>query len=255
MGLSGRTARFFLTSQLTPLIALIAALLSAHELFAMVAPAHPLLRAHGVAATLVIFVLIAAQPLAQFFPLGAIAVVCVGMLCALASPEPVRGAASRIGWAVAGPFYVGALFATIAAIYQHAHGGSWVLLVLLCSFMSDTAAYFSGKYLGRHKMSPVISPNKTWEGSVGGLLAGLLSGFLMQHFLLPTFPLAHVAPLTLLATAAGQAGDLCESLIKRSVDVKDSGTILPGHGGMLDRSDAMLFSSAVVWAYLTLAAV
>jgi phosphatidate cytidylyltransferase len=178
--------------------------------------------------------------------------VIIGMLIALVKPEPLEDAANRTGWAIAGPLYIGGCFGAIGAIFDRPYGGSWVILTLLFSFLSDTAGYFVGRKWGKHKLSPVVSPKKTIEGAVGGLAAGLLSGVLMSLTLLPVLPLWHALPLALVATAAGQAGDLCESLIKRSCGVKDSGTVLPGHGGFLDRSDAMMFVSAVVWAYVTL---
>jgi phosphatidate cytidylyltransferase len=173
------------------------------------------------------------------------------MLLCLSKPEPIASAASRMGWSIAGPLYVGATFGALAAIFHRDHGGSWVVLTLLFSFMSDTAGYFVGRKWGKRKLSPLVSPKKTVEGSIGGLLAGLASGLVMHAWLLPTLPLIDAIWLSLLATAVGQAGDLCESLIKRSANVKDSGAILPGHGGFLDRSDAMMFATMVVWAYVT----
>jgi phosphatidate cytidylyltransferase len=155
-----------------------------------------------------------------------------------------------MGWATAGPLYVGGLFGAIAAVYRHTHGGSWVMLTLLCGFLSDTCGYFVGRRFGKHPLAPIVSPKKTIEGSIGGMVAGLCSGLLAHFWFLRELPLVEAIVLSLAATAFGQAGDLFESLIKRSVGVKDSGTLLPGHGGILDRSDAMLFSAAVVWAYL-----
>jgi phosphatidate cytidylyltransferase len=106
--------------------------------------------------------------------------------------------------------------------------------------------------MGKRKLAPTVSPKKTVEGSLGGLGGGLFGGVLAHFWFLRELALPNAIVLSLLATAFGQAGDLCESLIKRSVGVKDSGTILPGHGGILDRSDAMLFSAAVIWAYVSL---
>jgi phosphatidate cytidylyltransferase len=171
------------------------------------------------------------------------------MLVALARPAPLEHAAARMGWSLAGPLYLGTLFGAIARLYDHRHGGSWVMLALLCGFLSDTGGYFVGRKLGKHRLAPVVSPKKTIEGALGGLAAGLCGGLVAHFWLLRELPLWHAVVLSLLATALGQAGDLCESLVKRSVGVKDSGTLLPGHGGILDRSDAMLFSAAVIWAY------
>jgi phosphatidate cytidylyltransferase len=174
------------------------------------------------------------------------------MLVTLVRPEPISQAATRMGWAMAGPLYMGGLFGAITAVFRHEHGGSWVLLALLCGFLSDTAGYFVGRKLGQRALHPTVSPKKTIEGSIGGLAAGLASGLFAHLWLLPELSLGSALGLALAATAVGQAGDLCESLIKRSVSVKDSGTLLPGHGGILDRSDAMLFSAATIFAYLSL---
>jgi phosphatidate cytidylyltransferase len=117
------------------------------------------------------------------------------------------------------------------------------------AWWGDTGGYFAGRYLGKHKLYEAVSPKKTIEGSVGGL-AGSVLGALCAHFwYLPSISLAHAIPLSLVAGAFGQAGDLGESLIKRSTGVKDSGQIVPGHGGILDRVDALLLTSAVVFLY------
>jgi phosphatidate cytidylyltransferase len=235
-----------------PMLSVIACSFAAYELFAMVAPKHGALRLYGSLATLAVFAAIAV-PFARPHLAGVmIACVVVGMLMALMKPEPLEDAALRTGWAIAGPIYIGGTFGAIAAIFDRPYGGSWVIVTLFFSFLSDTAGYFVGRKWGKHKLSPVVSPKKTIEGSIGGLAAGLLAGVLMSLTLLPVLPLTHAVPLALFATAAGQAGDLCESLIKRSTGVKDSGKVLPGHGGFLDRADAMMFVSAVVWAYVTL---
>jgi len=238
-----------------PLLAGGSAVAASYELFAMVAPQHRMLRAFGVLATVAVFAGIAVAPVQGVFALIAMSVAVLGMLAALGRPEPVESAATRMGWAVAGPFYIGGMFGALSDLYsaQQPYGGSWVLLCLFFSFMSDTWGYFVGRTFGKHKLSPIVSPKKTVEGSIGGLAGGVVFGVATQTLALhPVLPLSHAVLLSLLATAAGQAGDLCESLVKRSSGVKDSGTILPGHGGMLDRVDAMLFAAAVVWAYVKL---
>ena len=234
-----------------PCVAATTCALGAYELFAMVAPEHRLLRVFGIGASLAMFALTLLPQAKPFMAPGVVALTGAGMLIALRAPQPIEQAAARMGWAVAGPLYMGALFGALADLYWHANGGSWVLLALICGFLSDTAGYFVGRRFGRHKLNELVSPKKTIEGSIGGLAGGVL-GALIAHFtILPELGLLPAIALSLVATALGQAGDLCESLIKRSVGVKDSGTILPGHGGILDRSDAMLFSAAAVWLYVT----
>jgi phosphatidate cytidylyltransferase len=235
-----------------PLIAAIACALGAHELFAMVAPQHRLLHVYGIVASLVVFGLVAWPPAQRGLLPALIALTCSGLAAGLHAPEPIERAAARMGWAVAGPWYLGGLFGAIAALFAHRNGGSWVLLALVFGFFSDTAGYFVGRRFGKRLLAPIVSPKKTVEGALGGLAGGLAGGIIAHFTILPVLPLWHAIVLSLLATALGQLGDLCESLIKRSVGVKDSGTILPGHGGILDRSDAMLFSVATVWMYVTL---
>ena len=164
-----------------------------------------------------------------------------------------EGAATGWAWTMAGILYVGWLLSLLVALRIEA-GRGWVYLALLATFGSDTAAYFIGRAFGRHKLAPRISPGKTWEGAVGGLLGAVIISLL---FTLPTpvqLPLEYVEAvlLGLLISAAGQVGDLAESLLKRNAGVKESGGLLPGHGGLLDRMDSILFAGAVVYATLFL---
>jgi phosphatidate cytidylyltransferase len=182
----------------------------------------------------------------------------------LASGYPAA-AASTFAFA-----YIAIPMALLVAIRQQPAGAIWTIYTLLAVWAGDIFAYFVGKSLGRHRMSPEISPKKTWEGAAASILASVIVGALwIQHApgisaaLLRTglidrrdgmFGLEqpHLWPIILLSAVvnlAAQLGDLVESLIKRGAGVKDSGTILPGHGGMLDRIDAMLFAVPVVWAY------
>jgi phosphatidate cytidylyltransferase len=236
-----------------PVVTAAACGLGAWELFSMLAPEHRLLRFWGVIASVGMLGVVGLG-LSSHLPLALVLVTTGGLLVALARPEPLELAAGRLGWAIAGPMYTGALFGTLVALFRHEHGGSWVLLALLCGFLSDTGGYFVGRRLGKRPLAKLVSPKKTIEGSVGGLAAGLFSGLLAHYWFLPELRLFDSVALALLATAFGQAGDLCESLIKRGVGAKDSGTLLPGHGGILDRSDALIFSAAVIWAYLELLA-
>lgn len=225
--------------------------LGAIELFTMTAPAHVLLRIWGVIATMLVFgPMSGILPEALVIP-SVVVAVCGGLLVSLIQVEPIEDASSRMGWVVAGPFYLGALFGVIARLFSHNHGGEWIVLVMIYAFGSDTMGYFVGRAFGRHKLYESVSPKKTVEGALGGLLGALFGGLLAHFWFLPTLPLLDAIVLSIAAAAAGQAGDLCESLIKRSVGVKDSGTLLPGHGGILDRVDALVFASSVVYLYVT----
>jgi phosphatidate cytidylyltransferase len=166
--------------------------------------------------------------------------------------------------------YIAIPMALLVAIRQQPAGAIWTIYTLLAVWSGDIFAYFVGKSVGRHLMSPKISPKKTWEGAVASIAASVIIGTLwMQHapaisssllsigliaprdgmFGLEQPPLWPIILLSAIVNIAAQLGDLVESLIKRGAGVKDSGTILPGHGGMLDRIDAMLFAVPVVWAY------
>ena len=236
---------------LFPGLAVLVCSLGAYELFAMTAPAHALLRAWGVLATLLVFAPVSSLAAESWLVPCVVVAVIGGLLMTLVRVAPVESAGLRGGWVVAGPFYLGALFGTIVRLFEHDHGGQWVILVMLYAFGSDTAAYFVGRAFGKHKLYEAVSPKKTVEGAFGGLFGALVGGLVAHFWFLPTLGLAHAVVLSLAAAAAGQAGDLCESLLKRSVGVKDSGTMLPGHGGILDRVDALLFSAGVVYVYVT----
>lgn len=171
-------------------------------------------------------------------------------------------------------FVYAAMPVGLAVSLRQFWAGAFLLLyMLLTVWAGDIFAYFTGKAIGRHKMSPHISPNKTWEGAVGSMAGSLLVGgiffshalevsqFFLRHRLIEPrdgmLGLDHpdwitIVGLTVAVNVAAQFGDLVESLIKRGAGIKDSGAILPGHGGMLDRIDAMLFAAPVVWYYAVL---
>jgi len=126
----------------------------------------------------------------------------------------------------------------------------WLLYALLVNWAGDIGAYYVGRAFGRRKLAERVSPKKTWEGTAGSLLASvLIAGGYLTHFV-PEVTAFQAALLTLAANAAGQLGDLAESAMKRGAGVKDSGQLLPGHGGLLDRVDSTLFALPVIYAYL-----
>ena len=154
-------------------------------------------------------------------------------------------------WTVAGILYIGWLLSHLVALRGLNDGRNWVFLVLFVTWVSDTTAFFVGRRFGRHKLAPVTSPGKTWEGTIGGICGGLAMSTL---FLAPTplqLPLSpgQAVLLGALTSILGQAGDLFESLFKRNLGVKDSGKLMPGHGGILDRIDSLIFAGIVVYYY------
>lgn len=134
-------------------------------------------------------------------------------------------------------------------------GPNWLTVAMATAFLSDTVAYFVGRAFGRHPLYPAVSPKKTIEGSIGGLLGGVLALVGMgRMWLLPELQWADAVVLGLVGSVFGQSGDLVESMLKRSCGVKDSGTVLPGHGGILDRVDALLFVAPWFYFYCQLRA-
>jgi phosphatidate cytidylyltransferase len=129
-------------------------------------------------------------------------------------------------------------------------GREAALLLILTVALSDTAQYYSGRAFGRHLLAPVISPKKTIEGAIGGFAGAMLGLGLLGHWWLPHVPLQWRLSLAVAIAAVGIVGDLFESLLKRSVGVKDASSLIPGHGGVLDRIDALLFAAPVFYAFV-----
>ncbi|CAG1769441.1 phosphatidate cytidylyltransferase [uncultured bacterium] len=175
--------------------------------------------------------------------------VVTGALAGLASPDPMPLAGGRMAWLIAGPLYIGGSIAALAKLHQLPHGGTWVLLSMALAWGSDTGGYFAGRALGRHKLYEKVSPKKTIEGSIGGLVTVVLFAIVIRTFWLTELSMLNAIILALVAGAIGQAGDLCVSVVKRSTGTKDSGKIIPGHGGLLDRADALMFTAIVTLLY------
>jgi phosphatidate cytidylyltransferase len=131
-------------------------------------------------------------------------------------------------------------------------GKQWVFFLLFVVWFGDTGAYYIGQALGKHPLAPLVSPKKTIEGALGGLLGNVFAAVLAKLILLPDAPLLELLVLSLLLGIVSQIGDLSESALKRGARVKDSSNLLPGHGGMLDRIDGVLFASPVMFGYLVL---
>src|SRR5690606_17667259 len=125
-------------------------------------------------------------------------------------------------------------------VHQHPRGPQWLVLAMFFAFFSDTGAYFAGRFFGKRPLYPKVSPKKTVEGSLGGIAAATAGMLVARVTFLPELPLAHGLPLAVVATVAGQMGDLFASLVKRSTRTKDTGNLLPGHGGFLDRVDSLM---------------
>lgn len=210
------------------------------------------LRGRGFAPTLAPGALLAcALPVAAYLD-GTLAslvplfLVAVAASLALVMRRPSLDGA-LLDWALslAGAIYVALPLALFVALRQGEHGLRWLLLALVCTWACDSAAYLVGRAVGRRPFSPRISPKKTWEGTLGGVAAAAAAGLLAA----PLVGLPWPAALALGGAVAVLAisGDLAESFIKRQLGVKDSGALIPGHGGMLDRLDSLLFAVPLVY--------
>jgi len=174
----------------------------------------------------------------------------------LARPLPLETSLSKLGLDGAGLLYIGVTFPFVFLLRDRPDGGWTLLMVMAITFLSDTGGYFAGRFLGKHKLYPAVSPKKTIEGLFGGLALAVVAAFVARHFFPGHGYLTPVDCIVLGVVGAlfAVTGDLVESMIKRATGVKDSGTLIPGHGGMLDRIDGLLFCGPFCWFYLELLA-
>jgi phosphatidate cytidylyltransferase len=229
----------------------LATVVGALEFFRMTHPGDAVSQWFGAAATVGVSVtlyFLADEPralLAAFLLLPAFA-----MAVTLARLGSIETAALRLVALAFGPVYVGCMTLLARLLRERGpEGPGFVVMTLMIAWFADTAGYFAGRFLGKHKLYERVSPKKTIEGAIGGL-GGSVIGVLSAKFIyLPGIRLEEVLPLAVVASALGQMGDLGESLVKRSTGVKDSGGIVPGHGGVLDRIDALLVVAPIVYLY------
>jgi phosphatidate cytidylyltransferase len=176
------------------------------------------------------------------------AVLAVLMLNLLRTDEE-RPEMTVIGKLILGILYIPLLMSHFILLRQTPEGARWVFFILVLAFAGDIAAYYVGRGMGKRKLLPRVSPGKTVEGTIG-LFAGSVAGCLIfSHYFLPALGAGHAALMGFVGGIAGQLGDLSESTLKRSAGVKDSGTLLPGHGGILDRLDCLMFIGPFVYYY------
>lgn len=200
---------------------------------------------------LVLTGLVMSGRLASDLGVGLVFALVIGVLLLfLFRPGPMETAAQRLALSLTGLFWVGGLLGLTASLRFLPEGVAWLYVAFSISFGSDTGGYFAGRFLGKHKLYEKVSPKKTWEGALGGVVAAGAFVALFHTFVGPkNIPLPSMMIPALVGAALGQCGDLAESLVKRSVGVKDSGSIMPGHGGLLDRIDALLFVGVFLYVY------
>jgi phosphatidate cytidylyltransferase len=232
----------------------VAAAIVASELYGIVGLklTHPAALAGMLFATLPAFF---ALDLARTWPLilAALAfapILSLSLLTLMPPGNDLGRAASLAAFTAMGPPHVGIGLAAAVALRQLPETGlAWILIALVVTWGQDTGAYFSGRLFGRHKLYPLVSPNKTWEGFGGGMVAAIAGCFLVRAFFFPEFSVVDCLVVGGVAGVLGPLGDLSESMLKRAFGVKDSGKIMPGHGGLYDRVDALLFNAPWVFAY------
>jgi len=175
----------------------------------------------------------------------------VGLLVAMMlRPIPMERTMIRAGFVSVGVLYSAGLLPFMAVLRENQELGlGLALAALFCTWGADTGAYFVGKAIGRHKLYPRVSPGKTIEGAFGGVAASAGVAFLVRWLFSLDLGQFDVIAIGTLAAVFGLLGDLCESMIKRSVGAKDSSNLIPGHGGVLDRFDGVMFAAPAIWAY------
>ena len=176
---------------------------------------------------------------ALLFAVVPVASMLTWSICLFAGPRSV--APERAGHIMAGLLFCSVGLAALSSLRAGRDGIAWTTVVLAATWTNDTAVYLVGRAFGRHKLYAAVSPGKTWEGFLGGLCGGILALLLIRPFLPRYLDVTACFALGTLAGLLGPLGDLCKSMLKRAYQVKDTGTLFPGHGGMLDRIDAVLF--------------
>jgi len=227
---------------------LTAVAIAGYELMAMKVPSSRGLRTWGsLSSVLFAYTIVSVDTATSTYGV-VLLIIVAAMAWSLLQEDPLHNASVRIGWLIATPVYVGGSLSAVALVRDFPPTGAWVFLAMALAWGSDTSAYFVGRKFGNTKLAPRISPKKTLEGAAGGLAASVVCAVIISFFV-PALGVVDAMALGVLAGTAGQAGDLWVSVLKRSSGVKDSGGILPGHGGILDRADALAFTAPATWAY------
>jgi len=191
-------------------------------------------------------------PGSQGARLGLVGLIAVGLAFCLFFGRKLRDPYERLGWTLLGALYLGYLVPHFVLLYRYSYGKEWVFWLLWVIMIGDTAAYLVGSLIGKKRLCPKISPGKTVEGALAYIAASLCAGVVGGRFLLPQIPSLEMLWLSLILSFLGQGGDLFESWIKRLFSVKDSGAFLPGHGGLLDRIDSLIFPVVFMTYYVRL---
>jgi phosphatidate cytidylyltransferase len=170
-------------------------------------------------------------------------------LLSLLHIRDIKQSAGEAGFFLLGFLYIPLLMSFLVLLREMDHGVKWIFLLLIIVMSGDTAAFYVGSSLGKRKLYPIVSPNKSVEGMIGGLAGSVIGTLIAGATFFPELTIVGAVATALFVGLMGQLGDLFESLLKRSFGVKDSGNIFPGHGGMLDRLDSVLFAAPSLYIY------
>jgi phosphatidate cytidylyltransferase len=239
----------------------IAAMLALREFYGLASKAgcKPQAVSGYVAALAVIASFVYEQPVLIVAAVAALSI--LSLASAISNPNEMHQSLASVSATVFGVIYVAVLAGYLIGVRMMAdavlipHLASKLLTMFFAIvMMTDTGAYYFGRAFGRHKLAPRVSPGKTVEGAIGGLATAIIIGPVCKLIFFPEIPISHSLALGAALGTIGQIGDLAESLLKRGADVKDSGNLLPGHGGVLDRIDSLLFCAPLLFYYSRLLA-
>ena len=250
LGLAAVAAVWWLPASLFDLIVIAAVMGSLYEFGKMLVTdvyEHCALIAVGTAVSLFMVLLIPEN--AALVPVLVIGLFALASFFMWRAPQ-MEGVASRLAVAVLGVLYLAVALSVWSWLRHIEFGREWVMLAIVPTCLCDTFAFLAGKAFGRHKLAPLVSPNKTIEGFVGALAGSLIGTFLVWYLTLRFIPWGYMLGFALMIWIVSPMGDLVESMVKRSAGVKDSGTIIPGHGGLLDRLDALTFAGVFSYLYV-----
>lgn len=221
------------------------------EYFEMALPEHAAERGLGVGWGILIgAAVLTGRP--EFLGAGLAAAVVGGLILPLVRTTDPLGATQRLGLSLLGVLYFGFLTPHIVLLRAGDEGWRWVLFTVFTAMASDSGGYFTGRAIGRTKLAPAVSPSKTVEGSIGAVAGAVLIAVLAKLVIIPQLGFREAVVLGAIVSVLAQVGDLCESVLKRAFGAKDSGWIIPGHGGILDRLDSLLFPIVFVYYYAAL---
>lgn len=198
-----------------------------------------------------VLVLSPCLPSGNQLPLTALGLIFLAFsLLTLFRIRDISDAAREAAFTMLGFLYIPFLLMHLVMLRQTPYGVQWLLVVMLIVMTNDSAAYYSGSAFGKHRLYALVSPKKSIEGAIGGLFGSLCGTLLAKYTFFPQLTIGDAVATAVVVGLVGQSGDLFESLLKRSFGVKDSGTLIPGHGGILDRMDSILFAAPVTYYYV-----